>query len=227
MGIDKKSKAVEIMTESPVDVVVGPLKDITFRVTKDGKNIAMPKVEQPNKTGRTPDIMKSAPIKWRTLTTEQLKYWDDIAVKHDFRSRWQAFVSSFLKCADANGLEYTMNNDLAYFESKNRHIQQQYFENSKKRHLNYKLDSKRSKNSQKCYNNYPIKNNFDTIRPVLWDIQDVNNALKLTLLYRTDLIVECEYFPEKEGDIEKGYYIRTTRPRQGDELFALFEPGKI
>ncbi len=221
--MNKCSYAVEILPSGPIEIMTGSIKGSTFRVDKQGRNMVMPKVEQPNKTGRDSLVVKGAPEKWKTLSQDKKQYWDEIAAEHDFRSRWTAFVSSFFLSVDLHGLEHTMNHELTYIHSKNRGKSAEHFENSLKRRLKYKPDPRHYKITQTTLETYPIELRSPFIFVKLLDLNEVNNALRCKMVCRTDPIVEHEYFPFPDSDGDIGTFIKITRPRLGDEVYELFD----
>ncbi len=221
----KCSKAVEILPTLPIDIMTGSTKHNTFRVDKQGRNMVMPKVEQTNKTGRDSAIVKGAPAKWKTLNAEQKQYWQEIANQYDFYTRWTAFVSSFFLSVDLYGLEYTMNHELNYIHSKNRGKKEEHWENSLQRRVKYKPDPAHYQITEMNLQLYPVRfsNPFMFIK--LLDLTDINNALACKMIYRTDAIVEYEFFPSEEGEVEveKGSYIKHSRARTGTQKYELFQ----
>ncbi len=224
--MSKKSQAVEILPTFPIDIMTGSIKHCTFRVDKEGRNMVMPKVLQPNKTGRQPEIPQGASIKWRSLSDNQKQYWQEIAKDYDFHSRWTAFVSSFFLAVDLHGLDYVMAHELSYIYSKNRHKRDEHWLNSKKRRAKYKPNPKHYDMTKETLATYPV----DLLTPFIYlkllDLNDVNNALRCKMLIRTDPLVEYEFFLEQEGEIEKGSYIRRQRPRIANELYELVDLNK-
>ncbi len=218
----KCSHAVEILPTPPIDIMTGSIKSSTFRVDQNGRNIVMPKVKQPNKTGRDSVIVQSAPIKWRTLTADQKQYWDEIAKSKSFYSRWTAFVSSFFLSVDAHGLDHTMNNELSYFYSKNRGKANEHFNNSLERRLKYQPDPQHYIITKETLRLYPVELRTELIYTKLLDLNDVNNALRCRMLVRTDSFIEYEIFPDPD-DETRGSYICKTRPRKDDELYELLD----
>ncbi len=217
------SHSVEILPSVLSGYAVGSTKNTSCRISKNGRNIAMPKVSQPNKTGANPNFFKSGSEKWKTLNKEQKNYWDQIAKQENFWSRWTAFMSSFLKSISLNGLDETMNNELSYCYSEARFERQQHLENSIKRNRKYEVDPQHYVETEIMLNQYPIAHDSPLVYVKLLDLNDINNALRCKMAYRTDPIVECEYTPLETGDIEKGFYVKTQRPRVGDEVYELFK----
>ncbi len=221
----RQSYAVEILPHALSEYAVGSIKSATCRVCKNGKNIATPKVKQPNKEGRDPNLFTKGADKWRTLSGEIKGIWKKIAKEHDFWSNWTAFMSSFLLSAEKHGLDYTMENDLNYISSESRFEKQQHLQNSIDRMQKYEVDPDHYVQTEEILNNYPVVHDSPLIYVKLLDLHDVNNALKCKLAYHTDTIVEYQFFPDeaasngKSGDVEQGCYIRYERKRQGDELY--------
>ncbi len=215
------SQAVEILPNL-TDYVLGSTKQTTCKVTKSGSNIAMPKVKQPNKTGRDPRLFKKGAEKWRTLNLSQKEFWRNIAVTEDFWNKYTAFMSSFLISAVKNGIDYTMDNDLIYYESKARFEKYQCQQNSIERNKKYKVDTGYYPQTKATMKTYNVTQDSPLIYVKLLDLYDVNNALRCKLIYRSDPKVEYEYFPIQSGDVETGQYIKTSRPRNEDELYELF-----
>ncbi len=216
------SNSVEVLPHV-TDYLLGSTKNTTCRVCKNGRNIAMPKVKQANKTGRNPDFFKCGAEKWRRLTHAEKSCWRDIAKEKDFWSNWTAFMSSFLKSVGQIGLEETMNNDLVYTSSAARLQRKEQRENSIKRNRQYKVDPDYYTRTEQILRDYPVAHDSALAYIRLLDLADVNNALRCKMAYRTDPIVEYEYFPTQTGDIEMGHYIKTSRVRHGDELYELFQ----
>ncbi len=214
----KESKAVEILPMI-TDVVYGSIKTATCRVTKNGSNIAMPKVTQPNKQGRNQGRLTKGAEKWRSMSDKQKIYWKEIATEHNFWSNWTAFMSSFMISVTLYGLDYVMANDVEYLASTARLQRHEQQNNMVKRRRRYKVDASYYPRTEKTMRDYPIQQDSPLIYVRLLDLTDVNNALALKMIYRTDAIVEYQYFPDQVGEIEKGYYIKTGRPREGDELY--------
>ncbi len=223
MATNSRSNAVEILP-AVVSYAVGSTKNTTFRVTKSGSNMAVPKVKQPNKKGVNGDYLKSGAAKWRTMSKEQKAFWQDIAEKEDFWSKWQAFMSSFLTLAGIHGLDYVMNNDVSYIYSESRFEKEKHLLESVKRNQNYHVDPAHYAQTEETLTLYPVAMDSPVVFVKLLDVIDVNNALLCKLVYRCDPVVEYEYHPLETGAVEKGYYIRSERPRQGDELYELFKP---
>ncbi len=223
----KTSHAVEILPDGVIDTLYGSTKHTTCRVMRNGRNLAMPKVEQPNKTGGSADYLKKGSEKWRAMTENQKNYWQGIADNEDFWSRWTAFMSSFLLCVGTHGLEQTMNQDLTYHSSAVRLERCKRNNDCLKRRRRYKVDADYYPRTKATLAKYPVAYASELICVRLLDLLDVNNALRCRMIYRTDPVVEYEYFPEEVGDVEKGYYIKTERPRLGDELFQLIPEEAI
>ncbi len=218
----KESRAVEVLPFI-TDTVCGAVKGATARVTKNGKNIATPKVVQPNKTGRNPSLFTKGAEKWRCMTKAQKCYWDDIAKQEDFWSRWQAFMSTFLKLADIHGLDYVMAQDLEYYVSENRKSRDQDFANSQKRQRQYEVAPEAYVKTEENLRVYPVAHDSALVYVKLLDLTDINNALRCKFAYRTDPIVEYDYYPIDSGEVETGYYVKVSRNRVGDEVYELFQ----
>ncbi len=216
----RDSHAVEILPFI-TDIVCGSTKHTTCRVSKNGRNIAMPKVKQPNKTGVNGSYLKSGSAKWKTMTAKQKQYWDDIALKEDFWSRWTAFMSSFLISVGLHGLDHTMNNELSYLTSEKRSQRNEDFENSRTRHRQYQVDPSYYPRTEETLKTYQVAHDSPLVYVRLLDLRDVNNALRCKYAYRTDSIVEYRFFPNETGEVETGTYIKTVRERIGDELYEL------
>ncbi len=218
-----QSSAVEILPHAFTEYAIGSVKHATCRITKTGRNIAMPKVEQPNKTGGNPVPLKKGGEKWWCLSDSQKEFWREIALEHDFWSKWQAFMSSFLISVELNGLDYTMNNELIYYSSNARDKRYEHYENSIKRNRGYQVDESYYPKTEETLKKYLLAHDSPLIYVRLLNLVDVNNALKCKMIYRTDPVVDYEYYPEQTGTIEKGYYVRTERPRSEEERYELFE----
>ncbi len=217
-----RPKSVEILPTEISEYAVGSMKSTTCRVTKNGSNIAMPKVKQPNKQGRDPQLFKKGSEKWRTFTKETKDFWHNIALENEFWSKWQAFMSSFLLSVGIHGIDATMNQDLAYYDSDARFEKYAHLENSIKRLRKHHVDSEDYQKTKATYKKYPVAQDSPVFYPKLFDLWDVNIALKCRLIYRYDPVVEYRYYPEETGEVEKGYYIRTERERIGEEKYELF-----
>ncbi len=215
--------SVEILPTPPIDVMCGSTKQNTFRVTQTGRNIVSLKVSQSGNKGRDSEIVKSASIKWHSLSSEQIQYWQYIAAEHEFYSRWTAFVSSFFLAVDRHGLEIAMNNKLAYNNSENRHQKQKHFENSRQRRLQYKPDPMHYLLTEAILRRYPIRHICPLIYVRLLNLDEVNNALRCRMIIRTDDLIEYEYYPTPDGDGSSGIYSRKQRARIGDEIYELFK----
>ncbi len=218
----KESHSVEILPTAPIDIMCGSINYATFRVTQTGRNIVGPKVKQSSDKGRDPKIVKSCPVKWRSLSKGQIQYWQDIAEEHNFYSRWTAFVSSFFLSVDRHGLDYTLNNELSYLHSENRLKKQETFENSRKRRSQFKADPMHYLMTAVTLMTYPLEHACPLIYIRLLDLVDVNNALRCRMVIRTDPVIEYDYYSDAAGDGNTGTYIRKQRPRTGDEVFELF-----
>ncbi len=218
---NRSSKAVEILPHAFSEYAIGSTKHNSCRVCKNGRNIAMPKIKQPNKEGRDPLLFTNGSAKWKTLSHAQKENWRDIAIDKEFWSKWQAFMSSFLISVTIHGMDYTMNHELSYIDSEARHKRYEYYENSIKRNQQYKVDPSYYPQTEAMLKLYPIAHDSELLYIRLLDLIDINNALQCKMVYRTDPFVEYEYYPEQTGAVEKGYYIRRERPRQGDELYEL------
>ncbi len=216
-------RAVEILPGPLSEYVIGSTKNTTCRVMKNGRNVAMPKVKQPNKTGGKSLYLQNGAAKWRTMNLDQKEYWREIAKEHDFWSNWTAFMSSFLKSVTIYGLDYVMANEVEYVSSDARFERQKCHENSVKRNRQYQPDPESYPLTEATLKTYPVAMDSALIYVKLLDVIDVNNAMLCKLLYRTDPFVEYQYFPNETGEIEKGYYIKSQRPRQDDELYELFD----
>ncbi len=70
------------------------------------------------------------------------------------------------------------------------------------------------------FDTYPIAYSNPHIELRLRNIVDVNNALAMEWLYRTDAFPEYQFTDtEIDRDTEKGSYTLIKRPRQGLKLF--------
>ncbi len=220
----KCSKAIEVLPGSTIDWLVGSVKTSTARVTKNGRNILIPKVKQPNKTGADPNMFKGAGEKWRSMTEVQKKPWIDIAQEKPFRSPWNAFISSFLRSVAVHGLSYTMSNELKYMDSNNREKKELQLSNSLNRLNQYQVEPEFYEETAAIMAEYPVEYASPHIHLRLRDLIDVNNALTMKWLYRTDAFREYNFEPiEQNQDTEIGSYSISKRPRQGQELFQLFQ----
>ncbi len=149
---------------------------------------------------------------------------EDIAEEKYFRSAWNAFISSFLKSVAVHGLEYTMDHELHYADSNHKQNKAEKFNNTMKRLNNYKVESSFYDETEKILKEYPVDFTNAHVYIRLRDCVDVNNALNLGWLYRTDEWLEYQYTPlEQTQNLEKGIYTLTKRPRQGQELFQLVQ----
>ncbi len=221
--MSKESHSVEILPTFPIDIITGSIKHSSFRVTQTGRNIVSPKlITQSSNKGRDGNILKSASIKWKTLSQQEIGYWEEIAGKYTFYSRWTAFISSFFLSVDRYGLDETMDRKLSYISSVNRHKKQEHFANSLKRRNQYKADPMHYKITEATLKKYPVEHICPLIYIRLLDLVEVNNALRCRMVIRTDAIVEYEYSPDPDGDGNSGRYTRKERPRVGDEQFELF-----
>ncbi len=218
-----QSHAVEILPGPFSEYVLGSTKNTTCRVGKNGRNVAMPKVKQPNKTGGNGDYLKSGAEKWRSMDAEQKQYWRAIALEHDFWSNWTAFMSSFLKSVTDHGLEYVMAHETSYVSSNARLERYQCHANSVKRNQQYQADPEYYPTTEATLKSYSVAMDSELVYVRLLDVIDVNNAMRCKLVYRSDPIFDYEYQPLETGEVEKGYYVKTQRPRQGDELYELFD----
>ncbi len=216
------SKAVEVLPGSTVDWVVGSLKNSTARVCQNGRNILMPKLRQPNKTGGNPNMFKGAGEKWRSMTAVQKQPWVEIADEKWFRSAWNAFNSSFFRSVAMYGLDYTMSHELEYIDSDHRAKREEYLHNSLKRLADYEVKEEFYTETDDIFELYPVALTSPHIRIRLRDLNDVNNALAMKWLYRTDDFLEYHFDPvEQDQYTEKGSYTLTKRPRQELELYQL------
>ncbi len=217
------SKSVEILPGPTVEWMVGSIKTSTCRVTKNGRNLASKKVKQPNKTGGDPRMFTRAGEKWRAMTEAQKKPWKELAKEQEFRSGWHAFNSSFFRSVAIHGLEYTMNQELTYIYSDNRQKKAEHLNNSLKRLQKYYVQESFYTETEEMLKSYPVQLCSPHIIIRLEDLTDINNALAMKWLYRTDAVTEYQFYPEEEtGSVEKGYYVKTGRPRNPDELYELF-----
>ncbi len=218
----KCSQAVEILPGATIDWMVGSIKNCTARVCKNGRNILMPKVKQSNKTGGDPNMFKGAGEKWRSLTVTQKEPWVAIAGEKSFRSPWNAFNSSFFKSVALYGLDYTMSHELDYIDSDHRSKREEYLQKSVKRLQRYEVEEEFYSETEAILNLYPVALSSPHIHIRLRDIGDVNNALAMRWLYRSDDFSEYQFEPlEKDQYSEKGSYSMTKRTRQGQELYEL------
>ncbi len=216
----KCSKAVEILPSPTIEWLTGSTKNSTARICKNGRNVVMPKVKQPNKTGGDRKMFSGAGEKWRSMTVKQKQPWRDIADEKHFKSGWQAFISSFFKSTAIHGLEYTMNHELNYIDSSSRYEKAKQISNNVKRLHNYKVEPEFYKETEDILEEYPIAFTTEHVYLRLRDLSDVNNALEMKWLYRTDDFYEYHFTPiETDEFTEKGSYTLTKRPRQGQELY--------
>ncbi len=220
----KCSKAVEVIPGSGMEWLVGSTKDSTARICKNGRNVVMAKVKQPNKTGGDPQNLKSAGERWRSMTAAQKQPWHDIAVKKDFRSGWNAFISSFLKSVAIHGLDYTMNHEAVYVYSEHREKRAEQLNNSLKRLSKYQVKQEFYTRTEEMLSLYPVAYSSPLIELRLEDISDVNNALAMKWLYRCDPYHEYQFDAlEQDQYTEKGSYSLIKRPRQGVELYQFIQ----
>ncbi len=216
----KCSNSVEILPSPTIDWLCGSTKTSSVRIAKNGRNVAMKKIKQPNKTGADPKMFSGAGEKWRSMTKEQKQPWAAIAEDKSFRSPWNAFISSFLKSVALSGIDYTMSHELTYIDSDHRQKKAKQLANSIKRLNQYEVKESFYSETEETLAKYPVNFSSEHIYVRLQDYVDVNIALELELLYRTDDFAEYQYESiEKIDYIEKGSYILTKRPRQGQELF--------
>ncbi len=216
----KCSQAVEVLPGSTIEWLTGSITTCTARIGKNGRNILMPKVKQPNKTGGDPKMFKEAGSKWRAMTYIQKQPWGYIARNEKFRSAWHAFNSSFFRSVAKHGLDYTMNHELNYIYSNNRAKMAEQFINSLKRLKKYRVQPMFYTETEEMLRIYPVVLASPHIYIRLRNLNDINNALSMKLLLRTDVIKEYHFEPiEQNNHIEKGSYTLLTRPRQGLELF--------
>ncbi len=229
----QQSRAVEILPGKAIETLYGSMKHCSCRVTKNGRNIAIPKVKQPTKEGRNPEYFKKGSEKWRGMTVAEKDFWKAIATEKAFWSKWTAFMSSFLLSIGLHGLDYTMTNALIYYDSDARLQRQKNQEKTLARRRRYVADPQYYPQTEDTMKNYPLAFDSELIHVRLLDVNDVNNALICRLIYRTDPIVEYQFFPEKAGfpavgsEVETGYYIKTTRPRLDNELYRLFSKEAV
>ncbi len=182
----------------------------------------MKKVKQPNKTGGDPKMFSSSGEKWRTMTATQKEPWIKIAKENGFRSSWHAFNSSFFRSVAIHGLEYTINHELNYIESKSRHEKAESLNNSVKRLNKYKVKEEFYTQTEEILTTYPVAFSSEHVYLRLRNLSDVNNALSMKWLYRTDEFYDYQFTTtETDGNTEKGSYTLTKKPRQGQELFQL------
>ncbi len=218
----KRSKSVEVLPSPTIDWLTGSVTTSTARICKNGRNVVMPKVTQPNKNGADPRMFTGAGEKWRSMTNEQKKPWVDIAEEKYFRSPWNAFLSSFFRSAAIYGLDYTLNHELIYIDSNHRHEKAEQFNNSMKRLNNYQVEPEFYQETEAILEQYSLAFTNPNVYLRLRDQEDVNNALEMKWIYRTDDFLEYQFRPiEITQNIEKGSYILSKRPRQGQELFQL------
>ncbi len=216
----KCSKAVEVLPSPTIGWLTGSIKTSTARICKNGRNVVMPRVKQPNKTGADPNIFKGAGEKWRSMTETQKRHWKDLAEEKHFRCGWNLFLSSFMRSAAIHGLDYTMNHQLEYIDSKSRHEKAQGFNNNMKRLNNYQVEPAFYDETEAILEKYPLAFADPFVYLRLRDLNDVNNALEMKWLYRKDDFAEYQFTPnEVDQYTEKGSYILIKRPRQGNELF--------
>ncbi len=216
------STAVEILPSPTMDWVIGSIKTCTARVAKNGRNIATKKVKQPNKTGADPRMFTGARDKWRAMTKEEKLPWQEIAAKEDFRSGWNAFLSSFFRSVAIHGLEYTMSHELIYIYSDHRQKKAEQLSNSLKRLSKYEVQDSFYLETEATLKLYPVEFSSEHIYVRLRDLNDINNALCMELLYRYDTFTEYEFEPMAEDQYtETGSYTIRKRPRQGRELYQL------
>ncbi len=216
----KCSKAVEILPGPSIEWLIGSTKHSTARICKNGRNIATPKVKQPNKTGGDPNMFRAAGEKWRSMTNEEKQPWIDLVQEKNFRSGWHAFNSSFFRSVAIHGLEYTINHELNYIESNHRQKKAQHLLNSLKRLQNYQVQESFYTETDTILAHYPVALSSSHFYIRLEDITDVNNALSMKYLYRTDSFKEYKFKPvETDQDIETGTYTLRIRPRLGQELY--------
>ncbi len=215
----KCSKLVEILPGPTIEWLVGSTKTSTARITRNGRNIAMPKVKQPNKTGGDPRMFKEAGKKWRSMTESQKQPWKEIAKEKEFRSGWHAFNSSFFRSVAVNGIDYTMSHELIYVYSNNREKKAECLINSIKRNQVYQVDAAFYNRTEELMKEYRLEYASPHIQIRLSDFDDINNALSLGYLYRSDDILESQFhLIEKDQYTEKGTYILIKRSRLGQEL---------
>ncbi len=220
----KRSQAVEVLPGTTVDWLVGSVKTSTCKITKNGRNIALPRVKQPNKTGGEPKMFTGARDIWRAFTDIQKNYWQEIAREKEFRAGWNAFLSSFFRSVAIHGIEYTMSHDLNYIHSDHRAKKQQYLINSLRRLGTYQVKEKFYSQTQTMLALYPVAFASPHIHLRLEDLNDINNALTMKWLLRTDDFLEYDFTPiESNGSTEKGSYILRKTPRQGQELYQLIQ----
>ncbi len=218
----KCSQAVEILPGSTIDWLLGSTKNCTARITKNGSNVIMPKIKQPNKTGADPNMFKGAGEKWRAMNADQKLPWINIAKEKSFRSPWNAFISSFLKSATIHGLEYTMSHELKYISSDSRYKKAEQLNNSIQRLNQYKVEPAFYTDTKEILKQYPVELSSPHIYLKLLDLTDVNNALRMKLLYRTDDFAEYQFYSvEIDRNTEKGSYTLIKRARQGVELYQF------
>ncbi len=218
----KCSKAVEVLPSSSIEWLVGSVKTSTARVCKNGRNIVMPKVKQSNKIGADPKMFTGAGEKWRALTSNQKQSWKEIAREKQFRSAWHAFNSSFFRSVAIHGLDYTMTNQLNYIKSDSRYKKAEALNNSVKRLKKYKTKSEFYSETEEILKIYPVAYSSPHVHFRLRDLNDVNNALAMKWIYRTDDFLQYEFSPiEQDQYTEKGSYTLIKRPRQGEELYQV------
>ncbi len=214
------SKAVEVLPSPTIAWLCGSVKTSTARICKNGRNIVIQKVKQPNKTGADPGMFTGAGEKWRSMTEAEKKPWKDMVMEKSFRSGWNAFISSFLRSVAIYGLEYTMNHELTYFDSNIRQQKAEQLNNSLIRLENYEIEPNFYEETENVLTEYPVAFSNEHVYLRLRDLVDVNNALAMKWLYRTDDFTEYQFTPiETNQYTETGSYILTERPRQGQELF--------
>ncbi len=220
----KSSRAVEILPGPTVEWLVGSVKTSTARVCKNGRNILMPKVKQPNKIGADPNMFKLAGEKWRAMTEAQKQPWKEIATNKEFRCAWNAFNSSFFRSVAIYGMDHTMNHELSYINSNHRSKKAEHLRSSLKRLNQYQQAPESYVETAAILDLHPVALSSEHVQLHLQDLNDVNNALLMKWLYRTDAFIEYEFTAlEQDQHSETGHYTMTKRPRQSQELYQMIQ----
>ncbi len=113
-----------------------------------------------------------------------------------------------------------MNHELGYIDSTHRQKKAQQLQNSIKRLHNYKVEEEFYKETESILAEYPVQFTNEHVYFRLQDQDDVNKALAMGWLYRTDDFYEYQFDPTESDELtEKGSYTLKKRPRQEQELF--------
>lgn len=97
--------AIELISCGITEISTQSIKKTTFKVTNVGKNIAMAKIGwSGDPLGWNALCFAAAAAKWKWFTEIEKDYWNIIARKYNFYTKWQAFVSSFIELAKAIGI---------------------------------------------------------------------------------------------------------------------------